>query len=49
VLIAVSGYAQESERLKASGFDHFMSKPIDIQRLSALLAEPGRSPPETAA
>ncbi len=43
VLIAVSGYAQESERLEASGFDHFMSKPIDIQRLSALLAEPDRS------
>ena len=40
VLIAVSGYAQESERLEAAGFDHFMSKPIDVQRLSAVLAEP---------
>jgi two-component system CheB/CheR fusion protein len=42
VLIAVSGYAEDSERLAASGFDHFVSKPVDIKRLSYLLAEPTR-------
>ena len=38
-LIAVSGYAQESDRMAshAAGFDHHFAKPLDIPRLMALL------------
>jgi PAS domain S-box-containing protein len=40
VLIAVSGYGQESDRRTAleAGFAHHMVKPVDLQALSALLA-----------
>ncbi len=40
VLIAVSGYGQESDRetALAAGFDHYLVKPVDTGKLSALLA-----------
>jgi CheY-like chemotaxis protein len=41
MLIAVSGYTQESDRqaAQAAGFDHHFAKPLDIPRLTALLAQ----------
>lgn len=41
VLVAVTGYGQQSDRDKAfaAGFDHFFTKPVDISRLMALLTE----------
>jgi len=40
VLIAVTGYGQQSDRDNAltAGFDHFFTKPVDIGRLTDLLA-----------
>ena len=40
VLIAVTGYGQEEDRKNsfASGFDHHLVKPVDLARVSALLA-----------
>lgn len=42
VLIAVTGYAQERDRLTAknAGFDHHFAKPIDMDKLVALLNQP---------
>jgi signal transduction histidine kinase len=39
VLIAVTGYGQESDRKNAlaSGFDHHLVKPVDIRRLAGIL------------
>jgi CheY-like chemotaxis protein len=39
VLIAVSGFVQESDRIaaQAASFDHHFAKPIDIPRLIAVL------------
>ncbi|WP_250470157.1 MULTISPECIES: ATP-binding protein [unclassified Caballeronia] len=39
VLIAVTGYGQEEDRLRttAAGFDHHLVKPVDIDRLLKLL------------
>jgi CheY-like chemotaxis protein len=43
VLIAVTGYGQEEERqqARASGFDHFITKPVDFATLTALMVAPG--------
>lgn len=43
VLIAVSGFAQESDRIaaQAASFDHHFAKPIDIPRLIAVLNRGG--------
>jgi CheY-like chemotaxis protein len=43
VLIAVTGYGQEQDREKsfAAGFDYHFVKPIDTEKLAALLAEIG--------
>jgi CheY-like chemotaxis protein len=40
VLIAVTGYGQESDRAKAreAGFDHYLVKPVDTARLMEILA-----------
>ncbi len=38
VLIAVTGYQRDASQLDAAGFDHYLIKPIDMDRLSALLA-----------
>ena len=40
VLIAVTGYGQESDRNNAlaAGFDHYLVKPVDTAKLEALLA-----------
>lgn len=42
VLIAVTGYAQERDRLTAknAGFDHHFAKPIDMDKLVAILNQP---------
>lgn len=39
-MIAISGYAQENDRVRAreAGFDHHFAKPVDIDALSSLLA-----------
>jgi PAS domain S-box-containing protein len=41
VLIAVTGYGQEQDRRRAleSGFDHHLVKPVDMERLAAVLAD----------
>jgi CheY-like chemotaxis protein len=43
VLIAVSGFVQESDRIaaQAASFDHHFAKPIDIPRLIAVLNRAG--------
>lgn len=40
VLIAITGYGQEQDRLNASeaGFDHHFVKPVETDRLLGLLA-----------
>lgn len=40
-LIAVTGYGQESDRARSltAGFDHHLVKPVDTQKLFAILAE----------
>jgi CheY-like chemotaxis protein len=40
-LVAVTGYGQEQDRRAAlaSGFDHHLVKPVDMERLEGLLAE----------
>jgi len=45
VLIALTGYgqAQDRERSEQAGFDHHLVKPVEIERLSALLAQVGRT------
>jgi CheY-like chemotaxis protein len=48
VLVAVTGYGQESDRQRSqeAGFDHHLVKPLDIDALQQLLAEvmePGRA------
>jgi PAS domain S-box-containing protein len=41
LLVAVTGWGQESDRIKtrAAGFDHHLTKPIDIEELQQLLQE----------
>jgi CheY-like chemotaxis protein/anti-sigma regulatory factor (Ser/Thr protein kinase) len=43
LLIAVTGYGQDQDRKQtlAAGFDHHFVKPVDIDRLAAILAEAG--------
>jgi PAS domain S-box-containing protein len=40
LLVAVTGYGQEQDRREAleAGFDHHMVKPVDLDRLAAILA-----------
>lgn len=40
LLVAVTGYGQDSERqqIMAAGFDHHLVKPVDMERLGAILA-----------
>lgn len=38
VLVAVSGYGQDVERLRAAGFDQHLLKPVPIDDLASLLA-----------
>lgn len=42
LLVAVTGYAQEQDRLFAqqAGFDHHFAKPLDIRKLTAILSDP---------
>jgi CheY-like chemotaxis protein len=41
-MVAVSGYAQQSDRTRSreAGFNHHFAKPVDLEALFALLAEP---------
>jgi PAS domain S-box-containing protein len=41
VLIAVTGYGQENDQKKAlaAGFDYHLTKPVDIKKLTSILAE----------
>ena len=41
VLIAVTGYGQEDDQRKAlaAGFDHHLTKPVDIRKLASILAQ----------
>ena len=40
-LVALTGYGQDEDRRRAlaAGFDHHMVKPVDIDRLQALIAQ----------
>jgi CheY-like chemotaxis protein len=40
MLVAVTGYGQDSDReqIMAAGFDHHLVKPVDMERLEAILA-----------
>jgi len=40
ILIAVTGYGQPGDRLRSAeaGFDHHLTKPVDLQALMRLLA-----------
>ena len=38
LLIAVTGYQRDAARLKGAGFDHHLIKPLEIGKLTALLA-----------
>jgi len=44
VLVAITGYGQEQDRKAAleAGFDHHLVKPVDMEKLSAVLAGIGR-------
>ena len=46
ILIAVTGYGQEADRKIAfeAGFDHYFVKPVDLNKLVALLATLGNMP-----
>ena len=46
VLIALTGYGQEEDRRQAqdAGFAHHLVKPVDLDRLQALLAAPSPTP-----
>ena len=37
-LLAVTGYAEDSEALAAAGFDGHLSKPVDVKQLGETLA-----------
>jgi CheY-like chemotaxis protein len=39
VIIAVSGYGQEEDRRRSreAGFDHYLVKPVDFDRLVSLM------------
>jgi CheY-like chemotaxis protein len=45
LLIAVTGYGQDQDRKEtlAAGFDHHLVKPVDMEKLAAILAERGRA------
>lgn len=38
LLVAVTGYQSDPDRLKQAGFDHHLIKPLSMQKLSAFLA-----------
>jgi len=42
VLVATTGYQKDSARLEAAGFQHYLLKPVDLQRLTEILAIPSR-------
>ena len=46
-LVAVTGYGQDRDRRRASeaGFDHHLTKPVDIADLKQLVSGAGRSSP----
>ena len=47
LLIALTGYKKDAARLKEAGFDEYLAKPVDREKLSALLAawDGGRGTP----
>jgi CheY-like chemotaxis protein len=49
-IIAVTGYGQEEARQQAlsSGFDHFVTKPVDYATLMSLMVAPGSGSPGIA-
>lgn len=44
LLIAVTGYQADHERLEQAGFDHHLIKPLSMRKLFALLAAKGERP-----
>jgi CheY-like chemotaxis protein len=42
LIIALSGYAQEGDRVRSreAGFDHHFAKPVDVDSLAQLIAVP---------
>jgi CheY-like chemotaxis protein len=51
LLVAITGYGQEQDRRAAleAGFDHHMVKPVDLDRLAAILASYTRAPVSASA
>ncbi len=45
LLVAISGYSQERDREKSrqSGFDHHLSKPVNVETLLAVIESPGHA------
>ena len=46
MLVAVTGYGQESDRQRSqgAGFDHHLVKPVNMQELEAILATLTKGP-----
>jgi CheY-like chemotaxis protein len=46
VLVAVTGYGQESDRQRSreAGFDHHLIKPVNMKELEAVLATLTKEP-----
>jgi CheY-like chemotaxis protein len=42
-IVAVTGWGQEDDRRRAreAGFDHHLTKPVNLEALEGMLAEPG--------
>jgi hypothetical protein len=47
LLVALTGYGQEEDKRRAlsAGFDQHLIKPVDVERLQSLLADPSTSTP----
>jgi CheY-like chemotaxis protein len=47
VLLAVTGWGAEDDRRRsaAAGFDHHLTKPVDLELLSELIADPSPARP----
>ena len=46
LLVALTGYGQEEDKRRAlsAGFDQHLIKPVDVERLQSLLADPTTAP-----
>ena len=40
IIVAITGYQNDELRLKQAGFHHHFTKPVDLEKLTALLETP---------